>query len=44
MVQILWLIESLGQLAKAGRMYWYGHVLRSRGGNILRRALEDQGG
>ena len=33
-------LETQVQMAKANAVRWYGHVLRSEDGHILRRALE----
>ena len=40
LMQILGLNETIGQLAKANCVHWYGHVLRKDRNNFLRRALD----
>ena len=37
---ILGLIETMGQLAMANSVRWYGHELRSEDGRVLRQALD----
>ena len=38
-MQMLNLNETIGELAKANSVRWYGHVLRKDKNNFLRRAL-----
>ena len=40
LMQMLALIETMDQLAKANGVRWYGHVLRKDKNNFLRRALD----
>lgn len=40
LMEMLGLEETLGQMAKANGVRWYGHVLRRHEGHVLRRALE----
>ena len=40
LMEMLGLEESVVQMAKANAVRWYGHVLRSDDGHVLRRALE----
>ena len=39
-MELLGLEETVVQMAKANAVRWYGHVLRSEDGHVLRRALE----
>ena len=39
MMFILGLIKTTDQLAMANSVHWYGHVLKRKDGNALRRAL-----
>ena len=34
------LCETIGQLATASNVHWYGHVLRREDGHVMRRALD----
>ena len=40
LMELLGLEETVVQMAKANAVRWYGHVLRSEDGHVLRRALE----
>ena len=39
-MEMLGLEESVVQMARANAVRWYGHVLRSEDGHVLRKALE----
>ena len=39
-MEMLGLKETVGKMAKANKVRWYGHVLRKDDGNVLRKALE----
>ena len=40
LMEMLGLEESVVQMARANAVRWYGHVLRSEDGHVLRKALE----
>ena len=40
LIPMFYLNEIVGQLAMANSVRWYGHVLRTEDGHVLRRALE----
>ena len=40
LIFIMGLKETIDQLAMANSVFWYGHVLRSEDGHVLRGALD----
>ena len=40
LMEMLGLKETVGQMEKANGLRWYGHVLRTDDGHVLRKALE----
>ena len=40
LMEMLGLEESVVQMAKANAVRWYGHIIRSEDGHVLRRALD----
>ena len=42
LMEMLGLKETVVQMAKANGVRWYGHVLRSYDGHVLKKALESE--